>query len=36
MGQKITMTQSGLSVPDNPVLPFIDGDGTGPDGNRAP
>jgi isocitrate dehydrogenase len=35
MGQKISMTKSGLSVPDNPILPFIDGDGTGPDIWRA-
>jgi len=27
----ITMTPSGLSVPDAPVIPFIEGDGTGPD-----
>jgi isocitrate dehydrogenase len=25
------MTPTGLSVPDNPVIPFIEGDGTGPD-----
>jgi len=27
----ITMAPSGLSVPDAPVIPFIEGDGTGPD-----
>jgi isocitrate dehydrogenase len=27
----ITMTPSGLSVPDDPLIPFIEGDGTGPD-----
>jgi isocitrate dehydrogenase len=31
-GQPITMDASGrLEVPDNPILPFIEGDGTGPD-----
>ena len=34
-GQPITMTSSGLSVPDNPIIPFIEGDGTGPDIWRA-
>jgi len=27
----ITMTAHGLNVPDDPILPFIEGDGTGPD-----
>ena len=27
----ITMTPEGLRVPDEPILPFIEGDGTGPD-----
>src|SRR5262245_63833461 len=27
----ITMTNAGLQVPSNPTLPFIEGDGTGPD-----
>ena len=27
----ITMTDSGLQVPSNPIIPFIEGDGTGPD-----
>ena len=31
MGQLITMTGSGLKVPDHPLIPFIEGDGTGPD-----
>jgi len=31
MEQKITMNGSGLQVPDNPVIPFIEGDGIGPD-----
>ncbi|MDP6929651.1 MAG: NADP-dependent isocitrate dehydrogenase [Planctomycetota bacterium] len=35
MPAKITMTADGLSVPDEPVIPFIDGDGTGPDIWRA-
>lgn len=30
-GQKITFQEGKLSVPDNPVIPFIEGDGTGPD-----
>jgi isocitrate dehydrogenase len=30
-GGKITITGGRLSVPDNPVIPFIRGDGTGPD-----
>jgi isocitrate dehydrogenase len=35
-GDAITMSASGtLSVPDRPVLPFIEGDGTGPDIWRA-
>jgi len=25
------MGPAGLSVPDDPVIPFIEGDGTGPD-----
>lgn len=31
MGEKITMTGNGLRVPANPVIPFIEGDGIGPD-----
>ncbi len=27
----ITMTDSGLQVPNHPIIPFIEGDGTGPD-----
>ena len=34
-GEKITLTNGRLSVPDNPVIPFIEGDGTGPDIWRA-
>jgi isocitrate dehydrogenase len=30
-GQKITIRNGSLVVPDNPVIPFIEGDGTGPD-----
>jgi isocitrate dehydrogenase len=30
-GGKISITHGKLSVPDNPVIPFIRGDGTGPD-----
>jgi isocitrate dehydrogenase len=36
MAEKITLDASGkLRVPDEPVLPFIEGDGTGPDIWRA-
>ena len=31
MGQHITMTSEGLQVPDRPLIPYIEGDGTGPD-----
>ena len=34
-GQPIERKDSALVVPDNPVLPFIEGDGTGPDIWRA-
>jgi isocitrate dehydrogenase len=34
-GEKITMGPAGLNVPDNPILPFIEGDGTGADLTRA-
>ncbi len=34
-GQKITMENGRLRVPDNPIIPFIEGDGTGPDIWRA-
>ncbi|KAB2338807.1 NADP-dependent isocitrate dehydrogenase [Cytobacillus depressus] len=30
-GEKITVTNGVLNVPNNPVVPFIEGDGTGPD-----
>jgi isocitrate dehydrogenase len=33
--QSITMVDGRLSVPDHPVIPFIEGDGTGPDIWRA-
>jgi len=35
MSTSITKTDKGLNVPDHPVLPFIEGDGTGPDIWRA-
>jgi len=35
MAEKITRTQAGLSVPDSPLVPYIEGDGTGPDIWRA-
>ena len=31
MAEKITFTNKKLNVPDNTVIPFIEGDGTGPD-----
>lgn len=34
-GEKITVVNSVLNVPDHPVIPFIEGDGTGPDIWRA-
>ena len=30
-GEKITISKGILNVPDHPVIPFIEGDGTGPD-----
>jgi isocitrate dehydrogenase len=30
-GQTITISNGKLSVPDHPIIPFIEGDGTGPD-----
>lgn len=30
-GEKITVTNGQLNVPDHPIIPFIEGDGTGPD-----
>src|ERR1700722_9351341 len=30
-GEKITISDGKLSVPNNPIIPFIRGDGTGPD-----
>ena len=34
-GAKITMQNGKLQVPDNPIMPFIEGDGTGRDIWRA-
>ncbi|MCX6350903.1 MAG: NADP-dependent isocitrate dehydrogenase [Bacteroidetes bacterium] len=31
MGEKITLTNGKLHVPNNPIIPFIEGDGTGVD-----
>lgn len=31
VGERITKTSAGLQVPDEPIIPFISGDGTGPD-----
>ena len=35
MPTPITMTANGLNVPSDPIIPFIEGDGTGPDIWRA-
>ncbi|MBQ5795500.1 MAG: NADP-dependent isocitrate dehydrogenase, partial [Kiritimatiellae bacterium] len=35
MSEKITMQGGKLCVPENPVIPYIEGDGTGPDITRA-
>lgn len=34
-GEKITVVNGVLNVPDHPIIPFIEGDGTGPDIWRA-
>ncbi len=34
-GDKITLNNGKLSVPDRPIIPYIEGDGTGPDIWRA-
>lgn len=34
-GEKITIRNERLEVPDHPIIPFIEGDGTGPDIWRA-
>ena len=34
-GEKISMKDGKLCVPDHPIIPFIEGDGTGPDITRA-
>ena len=31
MAEKITVKNGVLNIPDNPIIPFIEGDGTGPD-----
>jgi isocitrate dehydrogenase len=35
LGDPITMESAGLTVPDQPIIPFIEGDGIGPDIWRA-
>lgn len=35
MAEKITISRGKLKVPDQPIIPFIEGDGTGPDIWRA-
>ena len=34
-GERISYANGKLSVPDNPIIPFVEGDGTGPDIWRA-
>ena len=34
-GERITFSDGTLEVPDNPIIPFVEGDGTGPDIWRA-
>src|SRR5688500_11445930 len=34
-GERITFADGTLTVPDHPIVPFIEGDGTGPDIWRA-
>src|SRR5439155_22830766 len=34
-GERITYENGRLGVPDNPIIPFVEGDGTGPDIWRA-
>jgi isocitrate dehydrogenase len=34
-GQRITISEGGLRVPDHPIIAFIEGDGIGPDITRA-
>ena len=34
-GERITISNGKLVVPDQPIVPFIEGDGTGPDIWRA-
>ncbi len=34
-GERISKSPRGLNVPDHPIIPFIEGDGTGPDIWRA-
>ncbi|WP_022802015.1 NADP-dependent isocitrate dehydrogenase [Deinococcus ficus] len=35
IGEKITMQNGKLTVPNHPIIPFVEGDGTGPDIWRA-
>ena len=35
MSEKITLQGGKLNVPENPIIPFVEGDGTGPDITRA-
>ena len=35
MADKITFANGRLNVPNRPVIPYVEGDGTGPDITRA-
>jgi isocitrate dehydrogenase len=34
-GEKITVTNGVLNVPNNPIIPFIEGDGIGDDNHLS-
>ena len=34
-GEAIAFEQNALKIPNNPIIPFVEGDGTGPDIWRA-
>ena len=34
-GEKIAFEKGAIAVPDKPIIPFVEGDGTGPDIWRA-
>ena len=35
MAERITCAGGKLRVPENPIIPYVEGDGTGPDITRA-